>query len=244
MPTKISSCRCSFPAILALAGAALLTGCSSSVRRVEPPPEFQKAARELLELEEQYSQDQAAIRKIDAGLPAREQALIPLKKEAEQLTTRLQTLDKADETAYAQFSSLSVERESVKLEKKARDFIRDFPASHLAPDAKRLLSLAEVVVARGKEQKRQHDQEIEASELARKKLLDERFGRRELSLPELKSYLQGKTQDEVVVLLGKPSGASTVIWVYEGDYAIDATGKKRGIVIYFSGGRVTSVAPR
>jgi len=244
MANKIERSVSRFPVLLALGGILFLAGCSSSVRRVDPPDEFKKAVRRLFDLEDQQAQGQEEIKKINASLPAKEQSLVPLKAQADQLAAQLQTLEKADELAYEKFAHLTVEHDSIALQKAAHGFIRDYPTSHLIADAKKLAVMADVMVAKQQEDKKLHDQQAEANELARKKALDDRFAKRELSVPELKSYLLNKSQNEIVVLFGQPTASNAAVWAYEGELVTDVTGKKRGINIYFSGGRVTSVGPR
>jgi len=69
-----------------------------------------------------------------------------------------------------------------------------------------------------------------------------RFRNDELSLDELSALLRGKTQEQVISIIGRPNDTVGSLWFYDRRIGYDATtGRHRGITVHWSGEVVESL---
>lgn len=225
-------------------GLVFMMACSPNMKGVKPPEQFEKDVRELVRLQEDREAVDKKLAAMKKDIPEKERQIPPLEQSIAELKSKLDVLEKMDATAYAQVTQLTGGKDQQTALKAVRGFLRDYPTSKLADEAKKLEESLAATINQQMEQKRLADEQEKARLAAQKKDTEERFERRELSISELKTFLQGRDQDQIVALLGPPSQGNNLNWIYEGEYVTDEAGRRRGIVIYFTGGRVSSVGFR
>lgn len=167
-----------------------------------------------------------------------------LSKQQEQLKAQLASLDDGDKQAYDDVLDLQKEGDVQGAYQAANSFLRDYPLSKMSAQAQALAATTGVEVARIAEEKRKAEAAEKARIEAERQARIAKFRSRKMTVVELKGFLAGKSQAEVLELLGDPTARRFDLWQYVGKYAVDETGRVRGINIHFNAGRVQSIGLR
>jgi multidrug efflux pump subunit AcrA (membrane-fusion protein) len=204
-------------------------------------PAFQSAVHDLIDC--QLAADQA---KADAG--GLSDSLPDLQAQAEAaeaaLAEKRKTLALYTDAENSDFTALNrlMADNSAKPQDQvaaAQAFLWIYPTSPHATEAQQDLTTAQNRIAAAA----QAVKDAEAARLADQQKQLARAKAHDFSLDEWSHYLAGKSQEDLVGLIGRPTVMNPDLWVYAGAWATTPreTGKV-GMQVIFNGGRVTAVA--
>ena len=204
-------------------------------------PQFETAARSLIDAKESAQQSQAGQATLQAQQPALEKSVEAEDAQVAQLKAELARYEHPDETDFTTLQD-AMKNPHVSLNDQlalAQAYVWTYPAGPHTPEATHDLQQLEVKIA----DQAQAASNAEAARLAAQAKLLQRVQARSLSLAEWVAFLQGKSQGEVTQYLGEPSSRQNEYWIYSGAWTTDPdTGQKAGLQLNFNGGRVLSVA--
>jgi len=205
-------------------------------------PEFQSAARELIDAKQTARDAQAQEEKLEQGRPSLEKSAAAEDAKAAQLKAELARYDHPDESDFTALQE-AMKNASAKPEDQkalAQAYVWTYPTSSHATEAEHDLQEIEKKIA----DQVQTTRDAEAAQLEAQAKLLQRVQAHALNLAEWRAFLQDKTETEVVRYLGEPSSRADEYWTYSGAWTTDPeTGQKAGLQLNFNGGHVLSVAP-
>lgn len=181
-------------------------------------------------------------REVLAQLPLAQKKLEAAQNKLETLEAELQALGSGEEQAFLDYQTSIQDVEPSIVIIMSQRFLRDYPLSAKREEVRQKLEAAKASqkqdAARQAAEEAKRQAEIEARRRAR--LAKFRAG--EMSTIELKAYLGGKSEQEIITLMGQPTSKTRVdVWNYRTQYGVSSTGKRGSIRLYFNGGRVNSV---
>jgi len=205
-------------------------------------PQFEAAARELIDAKETLKTADGDRTKLELTVPGLEKTAKTEDARVARLKDELAHYDHPDETDFAALQS-AMKNPAAKVEDQmalAQAYVWTYPGSAHMGEAEQDLQQLQKKIA---DQVQAANDAAAAQTAAQLKLL-QRVKAHDLDLGEWRAFLQDKSQDEVEQYLGAPTSKADDYWTYSGAWTIDpATNQKAGLQLTFNGGRVLSVAP-
>jgi len=205
-------------------------------------PQFEAAARELIEAKETLKNADGDRIKLETTLPDLEKTATTEDAQVAKLKDELTHYDHPDETDFTALQN-AMKDPAAKPDDQmalAQAYVWTYPGGKHTGEAEQDLQQMQKKIA---DQVAAAKDAAAAQTAAQLKLL-QRVKAHDLSLGEWRAFLQDKSQDEVRQYLGDPSGTTDDYWTYSGAWTIDpTTSQKAGLQLTFNGGRVLSVAP-
>ncbi len=204
---------------------------------------------QLIKNAESYTQSQQDIANLDkekkqvmAQLPLAQKKLEAAQQNVENLKAELDSLGTGEDQAYEDLQSSLQDAPPDVIVILSERFVRDFPLSAKAASVQQQLATSRVKQQEQEKQLAAQEQEKKAQEAARRQARLEKFKNGQMSTVELKAYLGGKSEAEIIQLMGLPTSKTRHdTWEYNDRYGLSNTGKRGRIRLYFMGGRVNSV---
>jgi hypothetical protein len=205
-------------------------------------PQFESAARELIDAKETLKTADGDRTRLETTLPALEKKATAEDAKVAALKDELAHYDHPDETDFAALQS-SLKNPSAKPEDQmalAQAYVWTYPGTTHAGEAEQDLQQLQKKIA----DQVQAAKEADAAQTTAQLKLLQRVKAHSLNLGEWRAFLQDKSQDAVEQYLGAPAARTDDYWTYSGAWTIDpTTNQKAGLQLTFNGGRVLSVAP-
>jgi hypothetical protein len=205
-------------------------------------PQFESAARELIDAKETLKTADGDRTRLELTLPALDKKAKAEDAKVAALKDELAHYDHPDETDFAALQS-AMKNASAKPEDQmalAQAYVWTYPGATHAGEAEQDLQQIQKKIA----DQVQAAKEADAAQTAAQLKLLQRVKAHALNLGEWRAFLQDKSQDEVEQYLGAPAAKADDYWTYSGAWTIDpTTNQKAGLQLTFNGGRVLSVAP-
>jgi hypothetical protein len=224
--------------------AIALAGCggASSTNDHAKLAETQAAIMNYLKMrEELQGYEREANRSWDAELAAAAKEAEAIQSKLQDAAARKESMANGAAMAWEDMIKIKEEGKVDATLRAAQSFLRDYPKSPNVDQARRIQEEAAQSSAQLAEQKRKQ-QAAEAARLeAERKALLARFKGRQMTAIEMKKYLLGKSQAEVLQLMGEPTTKTFELWVFNDAWAVDEARNRRGVNVFFSGGRVVGV---
>ena len=205
-------------------------------------PEFEAAARELIEAQEsaQKAKDDQAT--IEAQLPALQAKANMEDAKAAALKAELSRYAHPDETDFAALQE-AMKNSSAKTEDLmalAQAYVWTYPGGAHAAEAEKELQQVQRKIA----DQAQAVKDADAARTAAQLRVLAGVKAHDLSLGEWRAFLQDKSKAEVQEYLGAPATEDDDYWTYSGSWTVDpASNLRAGLQLTFNGGRVQNVAP-
>jgi hypothetical protein len=204
-------------------------------------PGFKREVHDLVDSKAALAKAGEENHKLTLELPALQQEATAVQAKATALRQELAKYEHPDETDFAALQVI-MKDEKAKLPDQialAQAYVWTYPASPHEADAQAFLTQAQKTLADAA----QSQKDAEAKRAADYATLVKRAQAHDLSVNEWRDFLQNKSQDELVQLIGRPTSQSVDYWDYNGGWTTDAiTHQKVGLQITFDAGRVLSVS--
>jgi hypothetical protein len=205
-------------------------------------PQFEAAARELIEAKETLKTADDDRTKLELKLPALQKTAATEDAKVSKLKDELAHYDHPDETDFTALQA-AMKDSSAKIEDRlalAQAYVWTYPGGAHTGEAEQDLQQIQKKIA----DQVQAAKDTDAAQTAVQLKLLQRVKAHDLNLGEWRAFLQDKSQDEVLQYLGEPAAKTDDYWTYSGAWTIDpATNQKAGLQLTFNGGRVQNVAP-
>jgi len=219
-----------------------MAGCSGNNQNREVVNEVIQKAKEYTELEAKMAELEREKQQYESELPQLRKKLEDHQTRIDNLKGELSALGSGEDQSYAEYQERIQEATPDVVIIMSERFIRDYPLSSRKDEIKAKLEAAKANQKDLLAEQRENEAERQAELAAQRQARLAKFKAGKMSTVELKSYLGGKSEREVVELMGQPSSKSkTTVWNYRNYYGISSTGKQGRLRLYFSGGRVNSV---
>lgn len=232
-----------FVVLLGALALGTLSGCgggdSSSGNDVE---QLIKNAESYSQAQKQIGNAQTEKKQVMAQLPLAQKKLEAAQLKVENLQAELDSLGTGEDQAYEDLQTSLQDAPPDVIVILSERFVRDFPLSSKAEEVRQQLTTSRV---KQKEQEKKQavlEQEKKEQEAERRQARLEKFKAGKMSTLELKSYLGGKSEADIIQLMGLPHRkARHDTWDYRDWFGVSNTGKRGRIRLFFMGGRVNSV---
>jgi hypothetical protein len=205
-------------------------------------PEFEAAARELIEAKETLKTADSDRTKLELTLPGLEKSASAEDAKVARLKDELAHYDHPDETDFTALQA-AMKDGSAKTEDQlalAQAYVWTYPGGAHTGEAEQDLQQIQKKIA----DQVQAAKDADAAQTAAQLKLLQRVKAHDLDLGGWRAFLQDKSQDEVRQYLGDPTAKTDDYWTYSGAWTIDpATNQKAGLQLTFNGGRVQNVSP-
>lgn len=186
--------------------------------------------------------DKQEKKQVIAQLPLAQKKLEAAQQKVENLKAELDSLGTGEDQAYEDLQSSIQDAAPDVVVILSERFIRDFPLSPKATEVQQQLATSRVQQQEQQKQQAVQEQEKKTQAAAKKQARLAKFKAGQMSTQELKAYLSGKSEAEIVQLMGRPfTKARHDAWDYRNWFGVSNTGKRGRIRLYFMGGRVNSV---
>ncbi|PTY01521.1 hypothetical protein DB346_12270 [Verrucomicrobia bacterium LW23] len=221
--------------VAAMCVAVAFAGLAGEAR-AEDKPVFADEYEAYNQLKKKLADLEKAVKDAAAKAPEIKQQTEAIKEQDAKIDSQIANLQYMDKMAFEKLGKGADVPANVAL---ARAFIRDYPTSEYRPKAEEQLAKLTSVIEDETARRARAEEEARAA----KKALEDKFTRREMSLDEIRSYLRGKSQIEIVKLMGEPIERKLNYWDYRGSFIVDG-GKRKAVTLMFDAGRVTNVLAR
>jgi len=205
-------------------------------------PQFEAAARELIDANQTLKTADGDRTKLELQLPDLEKTATTEDAKVAKLKDELAHYNHPDETDFTALQN-AVKDPAARTDDQmalAQAYVWTYPGGTHTGEAEQDLQQIQKKIA----DQVQAAKDAAAAQTAAQLKLLQRVKAHALDLGEWRAFLQDKSQDEVRQYIGDPSAQADDYWTYSGAWTIDpTTNQKAGLQLTFNGGRVLSVAP-